>query len=82
MAQVKYYLYLLKQKGIDGARGILEYPKLRNKEEVRLSPVDEKEIERWLTEIKTIKTNLTGPTACGRPFAANAVILTFAGWNR
>src|SRR5688572_11102706 len=28
IAQVKYYIYKLKQKGIEGVAGIIEYPKL------------------------------------------------------
>jgi CRISPR-associated exonuclease Cas4 len=34
--QVKYYIWLLQQNGIEGATGILEYPKLRQITEVRL----------------------------------------------
>jgi len=30
IAQVKYYIYLLQQRGITGVTALLEYPKLRN----------------------------------------------------
>ena len=38
--QVKYYLYILHQRGIEGVKGILEYPKLRKVEEVVLCEKD------------------------------------------
>ena len=38
--QVKYYLYVLQQHGIEGATGILEYPKLRRRQTVTLSEDD------------------------------------------
>lgn len=54
IAQVKYYLYLLKINGIDGAEGVVEYPKLRQKELVQLQEEDIPEIERWKEDIKDI----------------------------
>ena len=35
--QLKYYIYILKNNGIDNVRGLLEYPKLRKTEEISLS---------------------------------------------
>jgi CRISPR-associated exonuclease Cas4 len=35
--QVKYYIYVLKQNGIEGVRGILEYPAIRHTTEVVLT---------------------------------------------
>lgn len=40
--QVKYYIWILQQNGIDSISGILEYPKLRETKKVK---VDEKDIE-------------------------------------
>jgi CRISPR-associated exonuclease Cas4 len=54
IAQVKYYLYLLKSNGVDGAEGVIEYPKLRQKELVQLGEEDIPEIERWKNEIRKI----------------------------
>jgi len=51
IAQVKYYIYLLEQRGITA---LLEYPKLRKTEEVKLLPGEEKEVERWEKEIERI----------------------------
>lgn len=52
--QVKYYLYVLKQNGIPGAIGILEYPKLRQREDVFLTATDEKYIESIKSQIQHI----------------------------
>jgi CRISPR-associated exonuclease Cas4 len=42
--QVKYYIYVLEQKGIEGVKGILEYPSLRHTGEVVLTNDDRKKI--------------------------------------
>lgn len=50
--QVKYYLWLLLQHGIEGATGILEYPKLRITKEVQLTS---EEIEYLRTVVDQIE---------------------------
>ena len=52
--QLKYYLYFLKIRGINIEKGILDYPKLKKREEVFLSENDEKKIKEILSEIKKI----------------------------
>jgi CRISPR-associated exonuclease Cas4 len=52
--QVKYYIYVLEQNGIDGVTGILEYPKERKTDEIYLSNVDREEIKLMKTEIINI----------------------------
>jgi CRISPR-associated exonuclease Cas4 len=52
--QVKYYIYVLEKNGIEGASGILEYPKLRKREEVILSSIDQEEIMEREKEIQRI----------------------------
>jgi CRISPR-associated exonuclease Cas4 len=49
--QVKYYIYILEQNGVDGVTGILEYPKERKTEEIYLSNVDREEIKLMQKEI-------------------------------
>ena len=46
--QVKYYISVLKEKGIEGVKGKIDYPKLRQTVDVELT---EKDIEK-LNEIK------------------------------
>ena len=52
--QLKYYLYFLKIRGINIEKGILDYPKLKKREEVFLSKDDEKKIKEILSEIEKI----------------------------
>lgn len=54
VAQVQYYLYALAQRGINGATGIIEYPKQRKTTKVALSPEIRKDIQHWEAEIKRI----------------------------
>ncbi len=53
-AQVKYYLYKLQQHGVEGATGIIEYPKLRQRELVELKKEDVANIREWEKEIEAI----------------------------
>jgi CRISPR-associated exonuclease Cas4 len=70
IAQVKYYLYLLKNYGIEGASGILEYPKLRQRHEVLWEEGDEERIEGWVAELEQL---LQGPCppVIDKPFCSN-----------
>lgn len=61
IAQVKYYIYLLKQRGIDGVSALLEYPKLRKTEEVRLLSGEEKEVAAWEQAIEKIMQQEQAP---------------------
>jgi CRISPR-associated exonuclease Cas4 len=60
-AQVKYYLYILAKNGIEGATGILEYPKIRQTQTVTLKPEDTIQIEKWLIEIRHLLNQPTCP---------------------
>lgn len=42
--QVKYYIYVLEQNGIEGVKGILEYPVIRHTSEVLLTNEDREKI--------------------------------------
>jgi len=50
--QVKYYIWLLEQNGIDGVKGILEYPKLRQTKEIVLTTEDKNYLEQVVKEIE------------------------------
>lgn len=52
--QLRYYIYILEQEGIEGVTGILEYPKERKKEEVYLSIPDREKIKTLISEIKEL----------------------------
>lgn len=54
IAQVKYYIYKLLAKGIDGVTGLIEYPKLKKKLTVELSGDDVSVVEQWEKDVRTI----------------------------
>ena len=49
--QVKYYIYIMEQAGIEGVTGLLEYPKLRHTEQVLLTDDDRAELETIIAAI-------------------------------
>jgi CRISPR-associated exonuclease Cas4 len=55
--QVKYYIWLLEQNGIEGVTGILEYPKLRETTEVLLTNDDRFTLQQTIKEIKALVQN-------------------------
>jgi len=58
--QILYYLYYLKQLGLGGLTGEINYPKLRRKEEVSLNSEKEAKMLQTLREIKQVE-NLSQP---------------------
>lgn len=52
--QLKYYMYVLKNRGVEDVSGILEYPQLRQRSEVYLSLVDEHRIAEMIEEISRL----------------------------
>ena len=52
--QVKYYIWLLQQNGIEGVTGLLEYPKLRETKEVLLTSDDISYLQTAIAHIKLI----------------------------
>ncbi|MCI8648315.1 MAG: CRISPR-associated protein Cas4 [Firmicutes bacterium] len=52
--QVKYYLYYLKQKGMEDLKGKIDYPLLKKSVMVELSEEDETQLKTILGEISSI----------------------------
>lgn len=52
--QVKFYLWLLKLNDIDAEKGIIEYPKMRERETVFLEEKDVLYLEKTVREIKSL----------------------------
>lgn len=61
MYQLFYYIYYLKQKGMPGLKGVLNYPKSKRTETVELTPDLEREIEEIVEGVKSIKRSDTCP---------------------
>lgn len=52
--QLKYYLYYLKEKGVNGLSGRIDYPLLHKSADVFLDDNDIKKIEKYLCQINDI----------------------------
>jgi CRISPR-associated exonuclease Cas4 len=52
--QVKYYLYYLKQKGVEGISGKVDYPLLKQSIDIELTEEDEKHIDSMIIDLKEI----------------------------
>ncbi len=54
VAQVQFYLFLLRKNGVAASHGLIEYPKLRQTERVDLAEVDEQTVAGWVRDIVRI----------------------------
>ena len=52
--QVKYYILLLEQNGVEGVKGLLEYPKIRETKEVTLLESDKTYLQLVIMQINEI----------------------------
>lgn len=52
--QLKYYMWILENKGAEIEKGILDFPKIKKREVVYLEDQDRKEIKKTLKEIEKI----------------------------
>ena len=59
--QVKYYLYYLKQRGVDGLKAKIDYPLLKKNLMVELTQEDEAQIERIMGDIHAMKEQMLPP---------------------
>ena len=59
--QLKYYIYVLEQHGVEGVKGILEYPAMRKTDTVFLSDRDRQEIVEIKERIQEIVSSETCP---------------------
>jgi CRISPR-associated exonuclease Cas4 len=76
-AQVKYYLWILEQNGITGAKGILEYPKQRHTEGVELTDEDRRQIPDWITAIDRLIENEVCPKVIDKPVCKNCAYFEY-----
>jgi CRISPR-associated exonuclease Cas4 len=74
--QLLYYLYYLKQLGIE-KRGVINYPKMRKREEVVLTPEAEKEVETALIRVKEILEMEKPPALQRKPYCTKCAYYEF-----
>jgi CRISPR-associated exonuclease Cas4 len=75
--QVKYYIYILEKNGITGATAILEYPKLRRREEIFLSTIDKEEIQEMEKDIREIINTGDAPGKLAKSKCRNCAYFDF-----
>lgn len=59
--QLLYYIYYLKQKGVEDLTGQIDYPKLRQTKEVELTPEKESRLIAAINEMENIVSNERPP---------------------
>ena len=52
--QLKYYIWVLRNKGVEIEKGILDYPLLRKREEIFLDELEEKELMELLEDVRSV----------------------------
>jgi CRISPR-associated exonuclease Cas4 len=75
--QVKYYLLVLARYGVKNATAILEYPKLRRKEEIHLKPADEEYLNQAEYKISEIIYNSECPPPVHKRICRNCSYFDF-----
>lgn len=66
--QVKYYLYYLKKRGVEGLKGRIDYPLIKQNMTVELSDDDEKKLEEVISNIICIASLDLPPKADKKKF--------------
>lgn len=79
--QVKYYIYVFEQAGINGVTGILEYPKEHKTEEVLLSEPDRIYLEELFVEIDKLINQEKCPPLLNQPKCKNCSYFDFCYSN-
>ena len=64
--QVKYYLYYLKQRGVEGLKAKIDYPLLKKNRMVELAEEDEKRLEEIIGEINELRERTQPPQFCAQ----------------
>lgn len=75
--QVKYYIWLLEQNGIDGVRGIIEYPRLRETKQVAFSEEDRLYLEKTIQHIEELLKADTCPPRIHKKFCKSCSYFDF-----
>jgi CRISPR-associated exonuclease Cas4 len=69
--QVKYYISVLEEKGIQGVIGEIDYPKLRQKVKVELTDSDRNRLVEIKTDVFRIINLTIPPDVINKPFCKN-----------
>lgn len=75
--QLKYYLYYLKQKGVTGLQGRIDYPLLKQSVEVELKTDDILTLEKVILDIKNITQSELPPQSIDKSFCKSCAYYDF-----
>ncbi len=75
--QLKYYMYVFEQHGVEGVRGILEYPALRKTNEMLLSDVDRDRIREMIVDIENVINSEECPPLAKKGICRNCSYFDF-----
>lgn len=75
--QVKYYIWLLDQHGVNGVTGLLEYPKLRETKQVFLTEEDKIYMPELIKSIETIIAAEYAPSKINKKFCKSCSYYDF-----
>lgn len=64
--QLKYYIWTLRNKGVNIEKGILDYPLLRKREEIFLDKREQEELELVLEDIEKIISSKLPPNTINK----------------
>lgn len=78
--QVKYYLFVLERNGVEGATGLLEYPRLHKTDEVLLTIPDREAINEMLVKIEALITGENCPQRIPKSHCKNCSYFDFC-WS-
>ncbi|MBI9035799.1 MAG: CRISPR-associated protein Cas4 [Bacteroidales bacterium] len=79
--QLKYYMWVFEENGFGETKGILEYPKLRMKEEVILSLVDKEQIKEFRIQIDEVISKKKCPAKLSKSRCKNCSYYDFCHSN-
>ena len=77
IAQVKFYLWKLRENGIEGATGVIEYPKIRQTTDVCLTDEDTETILGWMSDIDRITAGSCPPDLRPKSFCRKCSYFDF-----
>ena len=78
--QLKYYIYVFELSGMEGVTGVLEYPKLRTREEVFLTDADRIYLEDIIPKVNDIKALAECPAKLEKKYCKNCSYFDFC-WS-
>ena len=80
--QVLYYLWFLKQKGVQLMKGQIDYPKLKQNVEIELTPERETELVQILSKIESVIALETPPDRINKRFCKTCSYFDLCWANR